>query len=75
MSYGNQPCFPHSYIHKNAKESGILHFAGKDCPNLQIFQADYASLEIGFIKIYKERGRGERTFSVNNNTLYFQDTT
>lgn len=56
ISYGNQPCFPHSYIHKNSKQSGILHFAGKNCPNLQIFQADYASLEIGFIKIYKERG-------------------
>lgn len=56
ISYGNQPCYPHSYIHKNAKQSGILDFACKNCPNLQILQADYASLEIRLTEICKERG-------------------
>lgn len=53
VSYGNQPCFAHAYIHKNSKQSGILDSACENCPNLQILQADYASLEIRFIKIYK----------------------
>lgn len=33
-SYRNQTQLPHSYIHKNPKQCGILDFACKNCPNL-----------------------------------------
>lgn len=53
---GDQPRLSHSYIHEDPKQSGVLHFARENCPNLQIFQTNYASLEVRLIKICEERG-------------------